>query len=98
MSWFQRIIPPKIKPKENGEKKAVPEGLWSKCIACEAVLYYTDLAKNFNVCPKCGYHNRISARNRIDMLLDAEDRVEIGLVASMGPRRGAAVSVTRTAK
>ena len=79
MSWFQRIIPPKIKPKENGEKKVVPEGLWSKCIACEAVLYYTDLAKNFNVCPKCGYHNRISARNRIDMLLDPEERIEIGV-------------------
>ncbi|MBK7353384.1 MAG: acetyl-CoA carboxylase carboxyltransferase subunit beta [Nitrosomonas sp.] len=79
MSWFQRIIPPKIKPKENGEKKVVPEGLWSKCVACEAVLYYTDLAKNFNVCPKCGYHNRISARNRIDMLLDPEERIEIGV-------------------
>lgn len=79
MSWFQRIIPPKIKPKENGEKKVVPEGLWSKCIACEAVLYYTDLAKNFNVCPKCGYHNRISARNRIDILLDPEERIEIGV-------------------
>lgn len=79
MSWFQRIIPPKIKPKENGEKKVVPEGLWSKCVACEAVLYYTDLAKNFNVCPKCGYHNRISARNRIDMLLDPEERIEIGI-------------------
>ena len=78
MSWFQRIIPPKIKPKENGEKKVVPEGLWSKCVACEAVLYYTDLAKNFNVCPKCGYHNRISARNRIDTLLDPEERIEIG--------------------
>lgn len=78
MSWFQRIIPPKIKPKENGEKKVVPEGLWSKCTACEAVLYYTDLAKNFNVCPKCGYHNRISARDRIDMLLDLEERIEIG--------------------
>ncbi|MBK7366030.1 MAG: acetyl-CoA carboxylase carboxyltransferase subunit beta [Nitrosomonas sp.] len=79
MSWFQRIIPPKIKPKENGEKKVVPEGLWSKCVACEAVLYYTDLAKNFNVCPKCSYHNRISARNRIDMLLDPEERIEIGV-------------------
>lgn len=78
MSWFQRIIPPKIKPKENREKKVVPEGLWSKCVACEAVLYYTDLAKNFNVCPKCGYHNRISARNRIDTLLDPEERIEIG--------------------
>ena len=78
MSWFQNIIPPKIKRKETGEKKIVPEGLWSKCNHCEAVLYYTDLAKNLNVCPKCDYHNRISARNRIDLLLDPEGRHEIG--------------------
>ncbi|UJP05274.1 MAG: acetyl-CoA carboxylase, carboxyltransferase subunit beta [Nitrosomonas sp.] len=78
MSWFQNIIPPKIKRKESGDKKIVPEGLWSKCSACEAVLYYTDLAKNLNVCPKCGFHNRISARNRLDQLLDAEGRREIG--------------------
>lgn len=78
MSWFQRIIPPKIKRKANGEKKAVPEGLWSKCASCEAVLYYTDLVKNLDVCPKCGYHNRISARKRLDILLDVEERHEIG--------------------
>lgn len=78
MSWFQRIIPPKIKRKENGEKKAVPEGLWSKCASCESVLYYTDLAKNLDVCPKCGHHNRISARKRIEKLLDPEGYHEIG--------------------
>lgn len=78
MSWFQNIIPPKIKRKENGEKKIVPEGLWSKCSTCEAVLYYTDLAKNLNVCPRCDYHNRISARNRLDLLLDSDGRLEIG--------------------
>lgn len=78
MSWFQSIIPPKIKRKENGEKKVVPEGLWSKCAFCEAVLYYTDLAKNLNVCPKCGHHNRISARKRLELLLAPTDRHEIG--------------------
>ena len=78
MSWFQNIIPPKIKRKETGEKKIVPEGLWSKCNTCEAVLYYTDLVKNLNVCPKCNYHNRISARNRLDLLLDPNGRHEIG--------------------
>lgn len=78
MSWFQNIIPPKIKRKESGEKKIVPEGLWSKCSTCEAVLYYTDLAKNLNVCPKCDFHNRISARNRLDQLLDVDGRHEIG--------------------
>lgn len=79
MSWFESIIPPKIKRKENGEKKAVPEGLWSKCASCEAVLYCTDLAKNLNVCPKCGHHNRISARKRLELLLDSQDRYEIGV-------------------
>ncbi|GJL75311.1 acetyl-CoA carboxylase, carboxyltransferase subunit beta [Nitrosomonas sp.] len=79
MSWFQNIIPPKIKRKENGEKKIVPEGLWSKCSSCEAVLYYTDLVKNLNVCPRCDFHNRISARTRIDYLLDENNRREIGI-------------------
>lgn len=78
MSWFRSIIPPKIKRKENGEKKVVPEGLWSKCASCEAVLYYSDLAKNLNVCPKCGHHNRITARKRLGLLLDPADRHEIG--------------------
>lgn len=77
MSWFESIIPPKIKRKENGEKKAVPEGLWSKCASCEAVLYCTDLARNLNVCPKCAHHNRISARKRLEFLLDPQDRHEI---------------------
>lgn len=78
MSWFEKIIPPKINRNESGEKKIVPEGLWSKCSDCEAVLYYTDLVKNINVCPRCGYHNRVSARERLDQLLDAEGRHEIG--------------------
>jgi acetyl-CoA carboxylase carboxyl transferase subunit beta len=78
MSWFQKLLPPKIKRKESGEKKAVPEGLWSKCASCEAVLYYSDLGNNLNVCPKCNHHNRISARVRLDLFLDAEGRHEIG--------------------
>jgi acetyl-CoA carboxylase carboxyl transferase subunit beta len=78
MSWFQKLLPPKIKRKENAEKKAVPEGLWSKCASCEAVLYYSDLGNNLNVCPKCNHHNRISARVRLDLFLDTERRHEIG--------------------
>ncbi len=79
MSWFQKLLPPKIKRKETGgEKKAVPEGLWSKCASCDAVLYYSDLGNNLNVCPKCNHHNRISARVRLDLFLDAEGRYEIG--------------------
>lgn len=78
MSWLQKLLPPKIKRDTGGPKKAVPEGLWSKCSACETVLYRTDLEKNLQVCPKCGHHNRITARERLDTLLDLEGRYEIG--------------------
>ncbi|MDP2785566.1 MAG: acetyl-CoA carboxylase, carboxyltransferase subunit beta [Sulfurimicrobium sp.] len=79
MSWFQKLLPPKIKRKISSDtKKSVPEGLWSKCPTCESVLYRTDLEKNLEVCPKCGHHHRISARTRLHILLDAEDRREIG--------------------
>ena len=78
MSWLDKI-PQKIK-RVVGEvqKRNVPEGLWSKCESCQMVLYRTDLESNLEVCPKCNHHNRISARGRIDCLLDAEKRVEIG--------------------
>lgn len=77
MSWFQKILPPKIKRRQEA-RKSVPEGLWSKCPACNEVLYKADLGNNLEVCPKCGYHNRIGARERLDLLLDAEGRNEIG--------------------
>jgi acetyl-CoA carboxylase carboxyl transferase subunit beta len=80
MSWLNKLLPPKIKRNETGiaRKSPLPEGLWSKCPSCEAVLYATDLEKNANVCPKCGHHNRLDARQRIELLLDAEGRFEIG--------------------
>ncbi|MCC6534827.1 MAG: acetyl-CoA carboxylase carboxyltransferase subunit beta [Burkholderiales bacterium] len=78
MSWLQKLLPPRIKRDDASPRKAVPEGLWSKCEACEAVLYRTELEKNLSVCPKCAHHARIGARARIDVLLDAEGRDEIG--------------------
>jgi acetyl-CoA carboxylase carboxyl transferase subunit beta len=78
MSWLQKLLPPKINRTGTGARKTVPEGLWTKCVSCSAVLYATDLEKNANVCPKCAYHNRISARTRLDLLLDPEGRFEIG--------------------
>ena len=78
MSWLQKLLPPKIKRDSGATKKAVPEGLWSKCDSCEAVLYRSDLEKNFYVCPKCDHHSRISARERLDYLLDRDGRYEIG--------------------
>ena len=78
MSWLQKLLPPKIKRADSATKKTVPEGLWSKCPACESVLYRTDLEKNQEVCPKCGFHNRINARTRLDLILDPDGRFEIG--------------------
>ena len=78
MSWLQKLLPPKIKREAGSPKKVVPEGLWSKCESCEAVLYRADLEKNLYVCPKCSHHNRISARERLDSLLDREGRYEVG--------------------
>ena len=86
MSWLQKLLPPRIKREDGSPRKAVPEGLWSKCDACESVLYRTELEKNLWVCPKCGHHRRIGARARIDMLMDAEGRDEIGAeVAPLDP-------------
>jgi acetyl-CoA carboxylase carboxyl transferase subunit beta len=77
MSWFQKILPPKIKRRVE-TRKSMPEGLWSKCPACNEVLYRADLESNLEVCPKCGHHHRIGARARLAMLLDAEGQHEIG--------------------
>lgn len=78
MSWLNKLLPPKIKKDNKTNKSGVPEGLWSKCSACEAVLYHTDLENNQHVCPKCNHHNPLSARARLDVLLDEEGRREIG--------------------
>ena len=80
MSWLNKQLPPKIKRSDPGveRKSNLPEGLWSKCPSCEAVLYATDLEKNAQVCPQCGHHNRLDARARIALLLDADGRFEIG--------------------
>jgi acetyl-CoA carboxylase carboxyl transferase subunit beta len=77
MSWLDKI-PQKIQHVVGVHKRSMPEGLWSKCDACQTVLYRTDLESNLEVCPKCDHHNRISARDRINFLLDAENQVEIG--------------------
>jgi acetyl-CoA carboxylase carboxyl transferase subunit beta len=79
MSWLKDVLPPKIKRIVGSvSKKNIPEGLWCKCPSCQAVLYRTDLEQSMEVCPKCSFHNRISARARIETLLDKEKRKEIG--------------------
>jgi acetyl-CoA carboxylase carboxyl transferase subunit beta len=78
MSWIDKILPPRIKREEGSTRKVVPEGLWTKCPGCEAVLYSAELEKTLMVCPKCAHHLRIGARPRLDALMDAEGRYEIG--------------------
>ncbi len=79
MSWLDRVIPPGIRRRVAPSARTnVPEGLWTKCQGCEAVLYTADLDANLRVCPQCGHHHRLSARARIDQLLDGEGREEIG--------------------
>lgn len=77
MSWFERLLPARIRT--NGtSRRVVPEGLWSKCESCQAVLYRAELERTQHVCPKCGNHWRIHARQRLEQFLDADEREEIG--------------------
>ncbi|ADJ28843.1 acetyl-CoA carboxylase, carboxyltransferase subunit beta [Nitrosococcus watsonii] len=77
MSWLGKLLPSKIRT-EGPKRKSVPEGLWTKCNACDAILYRVELERNMDVCPKCGGHKRISARRRLDVFLDEGQREEIG--------------------
>ncbi len=77
MSWIDKILPAGVRKAEGGERTSVPEGLWKKCVKCEAVLYRPDLERNNDVCPKCDHHMRIGARRRLDIFLDPEGREEV---------------------
>jgi len=76
MSWFEKIVPSRIKTERR--VRSVPEGLWIKCPACDAVLYRAELERNLYVCPKCSHHMRIRARERLQRFLDPGGGVEIG--------------------
>lgn len=77
MSWFKKLLPSRIKT-NAATRRSVPEGIWTKCDKCSAVLYRAELARNIEVCPKCSHHMRIGARDRLDHFLDPEPRQEIG--------------------
>ena len=81
MTWFEKIMPSRIKTERR--TRSVPEGLWMKCAACDAVLYRAELERNLHVCPKCGHHMRIEARERLECFLDAESYTE--LADNIGP-------------
>jgi acetyl-CoA carboxylase carboxyl transferase subunit beta len=67
VAWFRK----EKKPKEAVEKQtAIPEGLWLKCEECKEIVYKKEVEANLNVCPKCGYHFRLTARERFEILFD----------------------------
>src|ERR1051325_1684284 len=67
MAWFRK----EKKPREAVEKQvAITEGLWIKCDDCKEILYRKEVEQNLNVCAKCGYHFRLTARERFEMLFD----------------------------
>ncbi len=76
MSWFEKLMPTRIRT-ETTDKRGVPEGLWSKCGDCAAVLYRAELERNLEVCPKCGHHMRITGRQRLATFLDESSGEEI---------------------
>ena len=87
MSWITHILP-KIKREDDNERKPspIPEGVWTKCPGCEQPLYTEELRASLQVCPKCGYHHRIGARQRLLAFLDPESAVEIAAnVRSVDP-------------
>jgi acetyl-CoA carboxylase carboxyl transferase subunit beta len=77
MSWINKILPSGVRSDDGDKRSNVPEGLWKKCVKCDAVLYRPDVERNDDVCPKCDHHMRIGARRRIDIFLDPEGREEI---------------------
>ncbi len=76
MSWLKNLLPSKIRT-GSGDKKGVREGIWTKCGACDDVLYKPELERSLNVCPKCDHHMRLVGRKRLEAFLDEDGRVEI---------------------
>jgi len=77
LSWFEKLMPTSIRT-DNSTKRGVPEGLWTKCDSCSAVLYRAELERNLDVCPKCNHHMRVFGRRRLEIFLDDSPMEEIG--------------------
>jgi acetyl-CoA carboxylase carboxyl transferase subunit beta len=78
MSWIDKILPSGVRSEESDKRSSsVPEGLWKKCVKCDAVLYRPDVERNDDVCPKCDHHMRIGARRRLAIFLDEAGSEEI---------------------
>ncbi len=83
MSWFHKLMPSGIRT-EGGKSRKVPDGLWTRCKSCDAVLYRPELERALMVCPKCDHHMSLSGRARLESFLDEESRVE--LATNLRPR------------
>lgn len=79
MSWIDKILPSIANASKDAKKSAVPEGTWKQCPRCDAMLYTKSLSDNFDVCPKCEHHLRITARRRIELFLDAGNQEELNV-------------------
>ncbi|MGD9582476.1 MAG: acetyl-CoA carboxylase, carboxyltransferase subunit beta [Lysobacterales bacterium] len=77
MTWLSKLMPKRIRT-QGGDRRKVPEGLWAKCDGCGAVLYQPEVEANLQVCPKCGQHRPMLARERLRLFLDPDSGVEIG--------------------
>jgi len=78
MSWIDKILPSGVRSSAGDKSSStVPEGLWKKCVKCEAVLYLPDVERNEDVCPKCNHHMRIGARRRLNRFFDTDTGQEI---------------------
>ncbi|MDN3680560.1 acetyl-CoA carboxylase, carboxyltransferase subunit beta [Vibrio tapetis subsp. quintayensis] len=75
MSWLEKIF--NKSSIASSRKASIPEGVWTKCTSCEQVLYYAELERNLEVCPKCDHHMRVGARRRLEGFLDQDNRVEL---------------------
>ncbi|MCB1057430.1 MAG: acetyl-CoA carboxylase carboxyltransferase subunit beta [Acidobacteria bacterium] len=76
MPWFKKDKKPKP-VRDDRTRSTVPEGLWTKCDGCREVVYSKEVERNGRICPKCGYHFRIDAPERIQLLLDEERPSEL---------------------
>ena len=78
MSWFNSVKNPKIKNTKK-QNDTIPTGIWKKCVSCQEVLQTNKLEENNNVCPLCDYHYRLSAEERLNLLVDKGTFKEVGL-------------------
>jgi len=76
-NWLNKLIPSLSRQDRGSSKSKIPEGVWDKCANCESILYRPELEKNLNVCPKCDYHCRLSARRRLEIFMNTEQCEEL---------------------